>query len=247
MSETEKIIVVIPAYNEEANLPSVLKRAAEALPGADLLVINDGSRDRTSRVARSHGARVVDLPFNLGIGAAVETGYKYAYHHGYDLVVRVDGDGQHTPEEIPALLEPIRAGELDFAVGSRFLGKGDAIGSTTLPRRMGIRIFSRFVTSLVGKPFTDPTSGFRAFNRRTLHAFMAEYPVEFPEVETIFYLHRKGLRIGEVSVSMSPRPSGKSSINFWSAVYYMYKVTFALLILTIRSYRNTVSTKGGDR
>ncbi|MBM3266550.1 MAG: glycosyltransferase family 2 protein [Candidatus Sericytochromatia bacterium] len=235
-----RILAIIPAYNEEATIAGTLAQLRVSLPDLDLLVINDGSRDGTSAAARAEGvAGVVDLPANLGIGGAVQTGFKYASRQGYDVAVQVDADGQHLGGEIAKLLGPVLAGEADVAIGSRFLAPG-GYRSTAL-RRVGIGIF-RLVNSLVvGQRITDNTSGFRAYNRRAL-AFLAEhYPTDFPEPEAVVLLDRNNFRLVEVPVAMRGRQGGSSSIGVMRAAYYMVKV---LLAVVVNAFRAPVESRG---
>jgi glycosyltransferase involved in cell wall biosynthesis len=227
-------LLVIPAFNEAASLPAVLDGAARHADRLDVLVVDDGSADATAQVARARGARVLSLPFNLGIGGALETGFKYAWRQGYAFVVRIDGDGQHEAADLPRVLAPVVGGEVDFASGSRFGAEGPA--PTGLSRRVGIALLSALVSRLVGRPVRDPTSGFLAFNRAVLAAFMDGMPTDFPEVEGRLELHRRGFRLAEVPVRFHPRRGGRSSITFWRSIYYMIKVTFAVLILAVRAF-----------
>ena len=226
-------LLVIPAYNEEECLPRVLEGARPYADRMDVLVVDDGSTDGTARVARAGGARCLSLPFNLGIGGALETGFKAAYRAGYRFVVRMDADGQHEAADVPAVLGPVERDEADFVSGSRFGVAGNA-AATNAPRRLGIALLSALVSRLAGRAVRDPTSGFAAFNRKALAALLDEVPTDFPEVEGVLYLHRRGLRLQEVPVRFHPRGGGRSSITFWRSLYYMYKVTFALLVLTVR-------------
>ncbi|GAB4257115.1 MAG: glycosyltransferase family 2 protein [Deferrisomatales bacterium] len=228
-----KVLAILPAYNEAESLPKVLASFRSLPFPVDVLVVDDGSKDRTARVAREHGARVVSLPFNLGIGGAVQTGYLYAKENGYDAAVQVDADGQHDPQEIHRLLEPLSRGEADFVAGSRFLN-GSSPYPVSLPRRMGICYFSWLLTALLRTRVTDPTSGFRAGNRQVILLFAEEYPTDYPEVETLVLLHRNGLRTAEVPVRMAPRQGGQSSISFGRAAYYMVKVTLGVFVQMIR-------------
>jgi glycosyltransferase involved in cell wall biosynthesis len=192
------------------------------------VVVDDGSRDRTAQVAEGRRAHVVRLPFNLGIGGAVQTGFRYAFEHGFALAVRVDGDGQHDPAQLPLLLEPILAGEADIVVGSRFVTDGGY--RSTRSRRAGITILARVVSALVGRRVTDPTSGFQALNRHAIALFAADYPHDIPEVEAVLMVHKHRLRMVEVPVQMRERAGGQSSIGALFAVYYMVKVLLALFV-----------------
>ncbi len=226
-------LIIIPAFNEEENLGAVLSAIAADAPGFDVVVINDGSSDRTSAVARSFpGVRVVDLPVNIGIGGAVQTGFISAKERGHRLAVQVDGDGQHIPAEIRKIAAPIRAGEADVVIGSRFLDSARFPGSVF--RRAGIRIFQLVNRALLGERITDSTSGFRAYNRRAIEVLAERYPDDYPEPEAIFILRRKGLRVREVPVEMKTRAGGRSSITLGRSLYYMVKVNLAILVLTLR-------------
>lgn len=232
MKTNPKVIVVIPAFNESE---SILKTvgAVEAC-GYDYVVINDGSNDDTLKICLEHGINVVDLPQNLGIGGAVQTGHKYALKYGYDIDVQVDGDGQHDPAFIASLVELISEGS-DLVIGSRFLGNASGFQST-LMRRVGKTWLSSCLKVLTGKKITDPTSGFRACGGRAIDLFAQDYPIDYPEPESIAVALRKGLTVSEVPVVMRERQGGRSSIGALSSVYYMIKVTLAILIVCM-SYR----------
>jgi len=230
-----KILIIIPAYNEEASLPGVIQDLREHIPAADVLVVNDGSLDDTAQIARNIDVKVLDLPFNLGIGGAVQSGYLYAERNGYDIAVQFDGDGQHLGSEIKKLLEPLEAQQVDLVVGSRFL----AIGGYKAPifRKIGIGIFSFVISRILGTTVTDSTSGFRAANRRVIEFFAYTYPDDYPEVESLVLLHKVGLRMTEVSVTMRERTSGKSSITPVRSIYYMTKVLMAIFIDLMKKVR----------
>ena len=223
-----KILIIIPAYNEEQSLPGVMEDLHVHVPDADVLVVDDGSRDRTCELARLAGVKVARLPFNLGIGGAVQTGYQYARNHDYDIAVQFDGDGQHMAVEIGALLDSLRKGNADIAVGSRFLRRGDY--RPPVFRKVGIWIFSTILSAILGVKVTDTTSGFRASNRRVIEFFARSYPEDYPEVESLVLLHRAGLTIEEVPVLMRDRTGGSSSITPIRSVYYMIKVLLAVFI-----------------
>jgi len=228
-----RVLVVIPAYREERSIGELVRALRERYP-YDVLVVNDGSTDRTSEAAREAGATVLDLPCNLGIGGAVQTGFLYARDRGYGVVVRIDGDGQHEVEDIPKVLEPILAGRADAAIGSRFLGETAYRGS--LPRIFGIRYFRLLVNLTTGYRVTDPTSGFFAINRRLVVFYSDHYPSDYPEVDAYILMQRLRARTVEVPVRMYDRVEGKSSITAFRAVYYMVKVTLSYLINRIRSF-----------
>jgi glycosyltransferase involved in cell wall biosynthesis len=203
-------------------------------PDLEVVVVDDGSTDGTSAAAAAAGAHVITLPFNVGIGGAVQTGYQYALEHGFELAIQVDGDGQHDPSEIASVLEPIVDGRADLSVGTRFAQGGGYRG--TRLRRVGIRIFAWVVSLMVGQRVSDTTSGFRAVNRKALRLFAAQYPHDYPEVESILVLSRHGLRMVEVPVQMRVRETGNSSITTLRAAYYMIKVLLALFIGLFRRY-----------
>src|SRR5512143_606496 len=213
------ILIIIPAYNEEASLPGVIRDLREHVPQFDVLVVNDGSRDATSRIAREMRVKVLDLPYNLGIGGAVQAGYLYALENGHDAAVQFDGDGQHCACEIKKLTGPLEAGKADFVVGSRFLAPGEY--KAPVFRRLGIGIFSVVLSRILGIKIADSTSGFRAANRRVIEFFAQTYPDDYPEVESLVLLHKMNMRIEEVPVVMRSRTGGKSSITPIRSVYYM--------------------------
>lgn len=225
-------LAIVPAFNEEGSVASVVEAIKAAVPGFDVVVIDDGSSDGTAEAAYSAGAHVIVHPFNLGIGAAVQSGFQYAQRNGYRVAVQVDGDGQHDPAFIPALLEAIDNGA-DIAWGSRFVERAGY--RVPLARRTGGRIFAFTMSAIVGKTITDPTSGFRAANRRAIELFANDYPCDYPEVEAIQLMHSNGLRFTEVAVEMKQRSSGRSSINATESVYYMIKVLLAVAIGTVRA------------
>jgi glycosyltransferase involved in cell wall biosynthesis len=228
-----RILVILPAFREEMSIGGLVRSLRERYP-YDVLVVNDGSADGTSDAAREAGAVVLDLPCNLGIGGAVQTGFQYARDRGYGVVVRVDGDGQHEVEDIPKVLEPILAGQADAVIGSRFLGEAAYQGS--IPRIFGIRFFRFLVNLTTGYRVTDPTSGFFAINRRLIEFYSHHYPSDYPEVDAYILMHRMKSRAVEVPVRMYERAEGKSSITTYRAVYYMVKVTLSYLINCLRRF-----------
>jgi glycosyltransferase involved in cell wall biosynthesis len=229
-----KRIAIVPSLNEEATVGRVIDEIRAFDPGFDIVVVDDGSIDRTAGIAADRGAHVLRLPFNLGIGGAVQTGYRFAFEHGYDIAVQVDGDGQHDPSELPAILAPVLAGEADLAVGSRFTGSGAYRSSFT--RRVGIQIFARIVSGIVRQKVTDTTSGFRAVNRKGIALFAADYPHDYPEVEATVMCVKHKLRLTEVPVAMRERGGGASSITAARSIYYMTKVLLALFVGLFRRY-----------
>jgi hypothetical protein len=225
-------VAIVPGYNEEGSIGAVIDEIRAADPEIEIVVIDDGSRDRTAEAARAKGARVLELPFNLGIGGAVQTGYRYAHEHGFDLALRVDGDGQHDPAQFLVLAGPVLSGHADIAVGSRFIGRKGYRSSRS--RRFAIRILSWTVTLLVGGRVTDPTSGFQVANRRAIALFAAYYPHDYPEVEATVLAAKAGLRRAEVPVEMRERSAGRSSIGAVRSVYYMVKVMLAVFVAVFR-------------
>ena len=223
-------IAIVPARDEEAAIAGVLDELRAYDPRLDVVVVDDGSVDGTAAIARARGAAVVRLPFNLGIGGAVQTGFKYALEHGYDEAVRLDGDGQHIPAELPKLIGPLEAGEADIVVGSRFAGDESTDYKPPFARRAGIRFFARIVSWLVHQRVTDTTSGFQALNRKGIALFAADYPHDYPEVEATVMVVKNRLRLKEVRVTMREREHGRSSINALRSVYYVLKVTLALFV-----------------
>lgn len=226
-----KILIIIPAYNEEksiANTLSDLKPLTKLSPNINICVINDGSTDQTAHIVKTFPVILVNLPYNLGIGATVQTGYKYAHFHNYDIAVQFDADGQHSGQDLEDLIQPLLRNECDMVIGSRFIKKTAYKGCWR--RRTGILFFSYLLGLLTGKKVTDPTSGYRAINRTALKLLALSYPKDYPEAEIIAYLHKKGLRCQEISVNMNPRLEGKSSITPFKSVYYMVKVTLSILV-----------------
>jgi len=227
-----KLLAIVPCFNEEATVSGVVREIKSARPDADVLVVNDGSVDNSAGSAASAGAAVVNLSYNMGIGAAMQTGYKYALRHGYDVAVQVDGDGQHNPSELLKILAPVLSGDSDVVVGSRFID-GEGFKSTPM-RRLGIGMFSRVLSVLTGEPVSDPTSGFRAAGRKAIMLFADEYPEDYPEVESLFLAHLAGLKLREVPVLMRPRGGGRSSITPVRSAYYMVKVMMVLFLWIVR-------------
>ena len=222
-------IAIVPAHNEEACIAEVVREIRAFDPELEVVVVDDGSVDRTAALAADAGAHVVRLPFNLGIGGAVQTGFQYALAHGFELAVRLDGDGQHDPQELPRLLEPLLADEADIVVGSRFAAR-DRHYRAPFARGLGIRLFAWIVSLLVGQRVTDTTSGFQALNRRGIALFAADYPHDYPEVEATVMVHQHRLTMMEVPVRMRERAAGASSITALRSVYYAAKVLLALFV-----------------
>jgi glycosyltransferase involved in cell wall biosynthesis len=238
-----KRIAIVPALNEEVTVGRVIGEIRAFDPGFDVVVVDDGSTDRTAGVAADRGAYVLRLPFNLGIGGAMQTGFRFAFEEGYDIAVQIDGDGQHDPTQLPKILEPVLAGEADLCVGSRFTGEGAYRSSFV--RRIGIKIFARLVSAVVRQKLTDTTSGFRAVNRRGIALFAADYPHDYPEVEATVMSVKHKLRLKEVPVEMRERGGGSSSITALRSVYYMTKVLLAIFVGLFR--RNAVPLEEDHR
>ena len=232
---TDRLVAVVPAWNEAGAIGGVVDEIRAFDPRIDVVVVDDASTDDTVEVARAHGAKVLALPFNVGIGGAVQTGFRYARDEGYEVAVRLDGDGQHAADELGKLLAPIRAGDADLVIGSRFV---DPAGTYRPPfaRRMGIRVFARLVSLLGGQKVTDTTSGFSALDRTAIELFATEYPHDYPEVESTLVALRSGLRLVQVQVDMRERQAGTSSITFVRSLYYIVKVMLALLVASLRRY-----------
>lgn len=227
-----RILVIVPAYNEQDNLPRLVDKLRRVEPKLDIIIINDHSQDETARICRELKVNTIHLPCNLGIGGAVQTGYKYAQLHGYEYAVQVDGDGQHDPNFIEELMQPILMGKADMVIGSRYINK-EGFQSTAM-RRLGIKYFSLLIHLLIQQKITDPTSGFRACNAKVIELFSRFYPADYPEPESIVFIKRNGLTINEVSVIMQERLSGISSIKSFKALYYIIKVSLAIFIDKLR-------------
>ena len=226
-----RILVIIAAYNEQENIADTVEELQSVCPGIDYIVVNDGSTDSTEQILRQNHIRHVRLPINLGIGGAIQTGYRYAREQGYDIAVQLDGDRQHDPSYIRALTDPIIAGEADYCIGSRFISN-EGYQSSSL-RRTGIRFLSGEIRLLTGRRIKDVTSGYRAVGRRSIAAFAENYPIDYPEPEAIVDAVMRRERIREIPVVMRNRKKGKSSITPWRSVYYMIKVTLDILICRI--------------
>ncbi|MDA3818637.1 MAG: glycosyltransferase family 2 protein [Prolixibacteraceae bacterium] len=233
-----EVLVVIPAYNEQETIQDVIFDIKNECPDYDILVVNDASHDETSMLAKATGvAKVIDLPVNLGIGGAVQTGFKYANKHHYSCVVQFDADGQHRACDLIRLVKPVLEKECDVVIGSRFVSKKKA-KETDFLRRIGIFLFEFLSLVLIGKRVRDHTSGFRAFNSESLAFIMHEYPVDYPEPEIIVLLVRNKFKIKEIFTQMYTRQGGVSSIPVLRGPYYMFKVTIAMLAARLRPLEN---------
>jgi len=228
-----RILVIIPAFNEAGNIETTLQKINSVYKTSlDILVVNDCSTDNTSQICRNYNVNLIDLPCNLGIGGAVQTGYKFALNNDYDIAIQLDGDGQHNPIYIENLIDPILSGKANLVIGSRYINRKGF--QSTAMRRLGIRYFSKLLKILTGQLITDPTSGFRACDKKVIQLFSSRYPVDYPEPESIMFLKRNNFKIMEVPVIMEPRLQGASSITSLKSIYYMTKVSLAIVIDRMR-------------
>jgi len=228
-NQSLKVLVIVPAYNEAEGIAQVIDQLRRETPYADVLVINDGSSDATGTIARAAGVNVIDLTCNLGIGGAVQTGYRYAAEHHYDYAVQIDGDGQHSPSDLGRLLFAMFDTNADMVIGSRFITKEGF--QSTFARKMGIGVLSTLLSRLTGRIVTDPTSGYRLCGRRAISLFAREYPTDYPEVEALMLLYNRELSFAEIPVVMHERQGGVSSISALKSVYYMSKVILSVLLM----------------
>ena len=227
------ILLIIPAYNEEENILNTVKNIKKYSEDLDYIVINDGSTDNTEQILKQNNINHIKLVNNLGIGGAVQTGYKYAYENGYDIAIQFDGDGQHDVSYVPKICEPLKKGQADMVIGTRYLDKSESKFQSTFMRRLGANIISIFIKIFAGKKITDPTSGFRAANKKVIEEFAKEYPKEYPEPESTVSLLVNGYKVEEIPVSMNEIIGGTSSIRLWKTVDYMVKVVLAIIIDSI--------------
>lgn len=227
-----KKLAIIPAYNEEGNIEKTVQDIKQNAPDFDYIIINDCSTDRTLEICHKNRYRVVNLPVNLGIGGGVQTGYLYAWRNGYDLAVQFDGDGQHTASFLNTMADYLVEHDLDMVIGSRYITK-DGFQSSGM-RRLGIRYFTGLIHLLTGKKITDPTSGMRMVNRSVMELFAKDYPKDYPEPESVTTILKKKKRVEEIPVVMNAREAGVSSISPVNAVYYMIKVTAAVVMAAVR-------------
>ncbi len=225
-----KVLIIIPAYNEELNILKTVEKIVniKSNDAIDYIIINDGSTDKTQEICQKEKLNAITLISNLGIGGAVQTGYKYAYYNDYDIAIQFDGDGQHDEKYINTLIEEIKRGN-DFVIGSRFIGNLSEFKSSTA-RKVGIKLLSILIKVFGKIKITDPTSGFRAANKKVIKLFAENYPTEYPEPETIIYLKNKEMKIKEIPVEMHERQHGKSSIKPLNSAYYMFSVSIAIFI-----------------
>ncbi len=226
-----KVLIIIPAYNEEQNIKLLVNCIREKCPSYDYVIINDGSTDGTKQICKVNDFKYIDLPINSGIGVAVQTGYKYAYANDYDIAVQLDGDGQHDPNYLEKLIKPVENGICDVTIGSRFIEKKGFQSSAS--RRLGIQILSGLIKLCTGIKIKDVTSGFRVANRKMIEVYAEDYSRDYPEPEAIITAVMHRARVMEVPVEMLERQGGVSSINLKKSIYYMIKVTLAILVKRI--------------
>jgi glycosyltransferase involved in cell wall biosynthesis len=231
-SGPNEVLIIIPAFNEEAAIGAVIQDVRANMPGAPVLVIDDASIDATCAHAASAGADLLRLPHHLGLGGCVQAGYKLAYELGYDYVIRVDGDGQHDPRDIPRILETLQKTGYQMVIGSRF-NDGAAV-HTSFARAMGIRLFRIVLWPILGKPVHDPTSGFVGVNREALNVFTRSFPLEYPEIETLVVLQRRRFQFQEIPVKMRPRQAGRSSITAAKSLYYLVHVLLGVFVNVLK-------------
>ena len=234
-----KVLVIIPAYNEEKNILKTVNNLKEIKLDHELdyVIINDGSTDQTKKICEENHLNMIDLPFNLGIGGAVQTGYKYAYYHNYDIAIQFDGDGQHDGNYIKDLISEIEKGN-NVAIGSRFISELSTFKSSKM-RRIRKHILSFLINLVNGKKIYDPTSGFRAVDKEVIKVFANDYPSDYPEPDTIVTVIKKNYKVSEIPVKMNKREGGKSSINPLKSIYYMIKVSLAIIIAGASSKKNS--------
>lgn len=227
------LLVIIPAFNEEGAIVQVIREVQQSVPGVAILVIDDHSRDGTKNLAQSAGARVLPLPHHLGLGGCVQAGYRLAYELGYDYVIRVDGDGQHDPRDIPKIFETLKRSGCQMVIGSRYVG-GDKSGYSTAARGIGIRVFRWILRPILGKPVYDPTSGFVGVNREALTVFSGSFPLEYPEIEALVVLQRKRFKFEEIPCHFRERKTGVSTITPMKSFRYMVHVLLGVFVNILR-------------
>lgn len=230
-----KVLLIIPSYNEEENVLNnykrIVKHNEKYKTNYDVIIVNDGSKDKTEKICKENNIPYISLVHNLGIGGAVQTGYKYAYEHGYDVAVQFDGDGQHDVRYVENIIKPIKDKKADMVIGSRFIDKRSSEFKTSRARRIGIKLISFFIKIITKKKIYDTTSGFRAVDKKLIERFASDYPVEYPEPVSTTEVLRLGYRVEEVPVSMNERENGVSSIKAWKNVYYMINVILSIVII----------------
>ena len=230
--EIDNLIVIIPAYNEAGRIATTIA-GIRKFGNADIIVVDDGSDDSTASEARAAGARVIELPFNLGYGAALQTGFKYALNRGYEFAVQMDADGQHDPLSIEALISPVLKDEVDVVIGSRFLDKGNY--KAPFVRRMGMYFFGIITSVLTGRRITDPTSGFQALNKKVMEFYASDaYPADYPDADVIIMLHRQGFRFKEVPVIMHNAAKRSMHGGILKPMYYIFKMMLSIFVTLLR-------------
>lgn len=235
-AERASLLIIVPAYNEQATIAGVIRDVQQALPGVGVLVIDDGSADATATLARDAGAMLLPLPHHLGLGGAVQAGYKLAYELGYQYVIRIDGDGQHDARDIPVLFKTLRESGCQMVIGSRFLS-GDA-EHTSFMRKTGVRFFRAVLRPILGQSVRDPTSGFVGVNREALQVFSRSFPLEYPEIEALVVLQRRAFRFVEAPVTARRRMGGRSTITAVKSVYYIVHVLLGVLVNILKFERH---------
>jgi glycosyltransferase involved in cell wall biosynthesis len=242
-ADPHRLLVIVPALNEAGAIGKVVREVKECVPGTPVLVIDDSSTDSTIQFAREAGAEVLPMPHHLGIGGCVQAGYKLAYELGFEYVIRVDGDGQHDPRDIPRILERLKKSGAEMVIGSRFVSEnGQRTGAV---RSIGIRFFRMVLRPILGKPVYDPTSGFVGVNRRALDVFSRSFPLDYPEIEALVVLQRRRFRFEEVPCRFRPRTTGRSSITAMKSVYYIVHVLLGVFVNVLRYDRRFHRGSGG--
>jgi glycosyltransferase involved in cell wall biosynthesis len=228
----DSLLVIVPAFNEEGAIAEVVRSIHTHVPGVPVLVIDDCSADNTIPAARQSGAKILALPHHLGLGGCVQAGYKLAYELGFEYVIRVDGDGQHDPRDIPRIFEKLKASGCEMVIGSRFVAENGS--RTGAVRSLGIRFFRLVLRPILGKSVHDPTSGFVGVNRKALGVFSRSFPLEYPEIETLVVLQRRRFRFEEVPCTMHPRTTGRSSITALKSLYYIVHVLLGVFVNVLK-------------
>jgi glycosyltransferase involved in cell wall biosynthesis len=234
----DSLLVIVPAFNEQGAIAEVVRSVHQHVPGVPVLVIDDCSADDTIPAARQAGAEVLALPHHLGLGGSVQAGYKLAYELGFEYVIRVDGDGQHDPRDIPRLFEKLKSSGCEMVIGSRFVAENGSRTGTV--RSLGIRFFRMVLRPILGRPVHDPTSGFVGVNRRALDVFSRSFPLEYPEIEALVVLQRRRFRFEEVPCTMRPRTSGRSSITAFRSLYYIAHVLLGVFVNVLKFDRRAL-------
>jgi glycosyltransferase involved in cell wall biosynthesis len=232
----EKTLILIPCLNEEQSIGAVVREVHGTLPGIPILVVDDCSADGTIPTARAAGAEVLCMPHHLGLGGAVQAGYRLAYECGFEYVIRIDGDGQHSAEDIPTVLEVLRNSKVQMVIGSRYVRRQDRHYTSTM-RAFGIVVFRTILAPILGRKVFDPTSGFVGVNREALHLFSHSFPLEYPEIEALVVLQRKAFRFEEVPCQVRPRMAGRSSITTSRSIYYIIHVLLGVLVNVLKMDR----------